>query len=592
MTSLFNHIQIHSSSSGIRNSRIFENACLILTVSLCIAFLYFNIYANIDLALGRFVLDMDERTAFNGVQKILHPIDLENFLWSIRDGIDHRYGRIFWNSMAAVSYIPEKIFGESGQIIASRGLQVFLLFMAACFFSYFVVDTWYARFIIFLAIFTLPFSAYYQTNPKPEPIQLFFLSLYICYYLKNRMNFGWYWIFLGLAFGAKISTLPAVVIFFLASTLINYHSLSSGKTRSILNAMMWFACGFSLAVPIFLFPFVIVVGSYTALLALNAAIKNSYRKPVLFVAFLIFLEMMYRSGKTPLIRWFSNTFLSTTHGSDQASIDFLSWLNYFFGGWLNAPSYISVAFILIIFTPVLLTILNWIGKGKISKHMLVFLTVFLAGLALNFSIFISAQRLWGFYLFPGTVLLIISIVGICENGINFPQYSKNIILKTASILALSVICIFSTLFFLPQTIYQLEKAASRTNEKSYILELQSFNESQDFLLQFSQENHHRIRVMYTPSLFLPVSTDRYEIVDFSGPYQWGNEGDEVLVLGKNHTLNGANYPRDSVEYPPQMEERKGYQRFVANNGKACKESFCYKVVKILSNHAEILIKIK
>lgn len=580
------------SKHGLGNHCIFETLFLILTVSLCIAFLYFNIYANTDLALGRFVLDMDERTAFNGVHKILHPIDLENFLWSIRDGIDHRYGRIFWNAMAAASYLPEKIFGESGQIIASRGLQVFLLFMVASFFSYYLVETWYSRFTIFLAIFALPFSAYYQTNPKPEPIQLFFLSLYICYYLKNRMNFGWYWIFLGLAFGAKISTLPAVAIFFLASTLVNYHNLSGRKTRSTLNAMMWFAFGFSLAVPIFLFPFVILVGSYVALLVMNAAIKNHYRKPILFFAFLFFLAVLYRSGKAPFIRWFSNTFLSTTHGSDQASIGFFRWLNYFFGEWLNASSYISATFILIIFTPALLIILNWIEKNKISKHMLALLTVFFAGLTLNFSIFISAQRLWGFYLFPGTVLLIISIVGICDNGINCPQYSKNIVLKTTSIIAISVICIFSILFFLPQTIYQLEKAASRTNEKTYILELQSFSESQDFLLQFSQEKHHRIRVMYTPSLFLPNSTDRYEIVDFSGPYQWGNEEDEVLVLGKNHTLNGATYPKDSVEFPSQMEERKGYQRFVTNNGKACKEPFCYEVVKNLPNNAEILIKIK
>lgn len=98
--------------------------------------------------------------------------------------------------------------------------------------------------------------------------------------------------------------------------------------------------------------------------------------------------------------------------------------------------------------------------------------------------------------------------------------------------------------------------------------------------------------MYTPSLFLPASTERYEIVDFTGPYQWGNGHDEILVFGKNHTLNGANYLRDSVEYSRQMEERRGYQRFVASSGEACKESLCYKVVKILPNQAEILIKIK
>lgn len=587
-----NNAEGHSSRSSVGKCCIFEISFLILTISLCIAFLYFNIYANTDLAIGRFVLDMDERTAFNGVQKILHPIDLENFFWSIRDGIDHRYGRIFWNAMAAASYIPEKLFGESGQIIASRGLQVFLLFMAACFFSYFIVDTWYARFIIFLAIFTLPFSAYYQTNPKPEPIQLFFLSLYICYYYKKKMNFGWYWVFLGLAFGAKISTLPAAAIFFLASALIYCRNSNDRMFRYVINTIMWFVFGFCLAVPIFLFPYFILLVSYTTLLYLNIAINNNYRKPILFVILLIFLAMLYKSGKTPLAQWFSNTFLNTTHGSDQASIDFLSWLNYFFGEWLQAPFYVSVSFVLITFIPVLLIVINWIRKNRMSRNRLVFLTVFLAGLSLNLSIFISAQRLWGFYLFPGTVLLIISIVGICEDAINCRQYSKNTTLKVASIFAISVICIFSISFFLPQTINQLEKAAGRTAEKTYILELQSFYESQNFLQQYSQEMNQRIRVMYTPSLFLPNSTDRYEIVDFSGPYQWGNEGDEVLVLGKNNTLNGTTYPQDSVEYPSQIEERKGYQKFVIGNKSSCNELLCYKVVKTLPNGAEILVKIK
>lgn len=286
---IFN-IRDRISTHNVWEGNFFELVFFILTLGLCIAYFYFNIYANTDLALGRFVLDMDERTAFNGVQKILHPINLENFFWSVRDGIDHRYGRIFWNSMAVASYLPEKIYGETGQIIASRGLQVLLLFLTACLLSYSLVNTWQARFAIFMAIFTIPFSAYYQTNPKPEPIQLFFISVFICYYFKKRMIFGKYWIFLGLAFGAKISTLPAVAIFFIASLLINRAHLIDRKNNVILNTVLWFVCGFSLAVPIFIPSFLILFGSYLAVQYLSEVINIKYRKQILLIILLFFLQ--------------------------------------------------------------------------------------------------------------------------------------------------------------------------------------------------------------------------------------------------------------------------------------------------------------
>jgi len=75
---------------------------------------YMSLRANLDLAAGRFVLDMDERTAFNGVFKILNPKSAFDFFYAIFDGQDHRYGRIFWNVMALISVIPEKIWGETG----------------------------------------------------------------------------------------------------------------------------------------------------------------------------------------------------------------------------------------------------------------------------------------------------------------------------------------------------------------------------------------------------------------------------------------------------------------------------------------------
>lgn len=105
------------------------------------------------------------------------------------------------------------------------------------------------------------------------------------------------------------------------------------------------------------------------------------------------------------------------------------------------------------------------------------LVVFIVGLSLNFSIFMRAQRLWGFYLFPGTVLMMISIIAICEKSISFSQYSKNTTLMYSSVLTLPVMYVFFALYFLIPTILHLEKAATRTSENSYLLELQSYNQA-------------------------------------------------------------------------------------------------------------------
>ena len=78
------------------------------------------IRANSDLAAGRFALFMDEGMVFDGVSKILHPASLRDFAFAIVNGGDQRYGRSLWNLTALVAYLPERIWGDTGLIIAER----------------------------------------------------------------------------------------------------------------------------------------------------------------------------------------------------------------------------------------------------------------------------------------------------------------------------------------------------------------------------------------------------------------------------------------------------------------------------------------
>jgi len=83
--------------------------------------------SNLDLRAGRFALFMDERITFDGVYQILHPTGFIDFISSICYGGDLRYGRSLWYSLAFFSFIPERLFGETGLIVADRMVQLLIV---------------------------------------------------------------------------------------------------------------------------------------------------------------------------------------------------------------------------------------------------------------------------------------------------------------------------------------------------------------------------------------------------------------------------------------------------------------------------------
>ena len=103
---------------------LMDAAWMAVAALFLIGYVFLATLANFDLTDGRFALYMDERITFDGVQRILYPESFAAFVQSVIDGGDHRYGRALWNSMAAASFLPSYIFGDQGQIIASRMLQV------------------------------------------------------------------------------------------------------------------------------------------------------------------------------------------------------------------------------------------------------------------------------------------------------------------------------------------------------------------------------------------------------------------------------------------------------------------------------------
>ena len=164
--------------------KIFEFTSFLLVALL---FIFLSSLANRDLV-DSFALFMDERISFEGVSNILHPNGISNFIWSITDGGDHRYGRIFWNSIALFVFLPEYFFGEFGQIFFARMFQASIVITSFVILAKTFINNPILRIVLFFCLLNIPFSDYYMTSPKPEPIQLLFLSTFLFYYKKQNLD--------------------------------------------------------------------------------------------------------------------------------------------------------------------------------------------------------------------------------------------------------------------------------------------------------------------------------------------------------------------------------------------------------------------
>ncbi|MES2356523.1 MAG: hypothetical protein V4568_19405 [Pseudomonadota bacterium] len=563
-------------------------ACVI---TLCI-FIYWAIAANIDLSMGRFALYMDERITFDGVKKILHPDGLRSFFWAITNGGDQRYGRSLWNSIAAFSFLPERLWGDSGQIIAGRMLQVFML-AATCFiFLFGFLRNWYLRLVLMVAILAMPYSDYYMTMPKPEPLQLFFLAIFCYYFFRNKLELGWYWIFAGLAFGTKISTLPALVVFAAASFIAH---LKYGSTvplgKSIKIALSRFFYGLAIAVPILLTPVLLTVGGYHLFLR----IKEKFRLNLISQGVLVSLGVIVISlaSRKPVKSWVNNTFLSTKHGADQASVNALSWINYFFEKWLIAPEAVGIVFIIGVLIYISAIASMELSKPGINFHKkIAALTITLSGITLNLAIFFGAQRLWGFYLYPGTVLMVAGMVILVDLYISdysetSPQGFKRLQQVAGYSVATILFCIAS-FFWAPWTISNLQDLSNRTKSSEYTQQYATYKEIVKFLNDHNSISNKKLKVMYTPSLFPPDNSNNYEIVEFWGPYVEWDKSPDVIVFGPINTPRGTPTSPESPSYKSFLAEREGYSKHVTDKGANCQANPCFERELLLPNGGEIL----
>jgi hypothetical protein len=568
---------------------------LLAATTLLLFYIPLLISANTDLIDGRFALFMDERITFDGVHKIINPDEFSDLLLAIFVGDDHRYGRSLWNSLAIASIIPSNLFGESGQIVASRMLQIILIFASYCIISFGVLRNWILRYTLLIVVLSIPFSAYFLTIPKPEPLQLLFVSIFFYYYIKSHAAFSWYWIFLGLAFGTKVLLLPILPIFAIFSliTAIKRDTLFT-PIKSLSTAVFAFSIGLSIAIPLLL-PLVVLcsIGCYSFY---RVYTQNILKKSTIiiftFAYFCLIFYICFGSIKT----WLSSTIFNTTHGSDRASVNIFSWFDFFIKDWMVSPYYVNIVFIVLIFLYISIQYISIISKKSFFfSDKAVAIIILITGIFLNLTIMLFTNRLWGLYLFPGSIITIFGMLILIDKNISNEPSSTRVypffINRYLGYLIIFMIQFIAMFYWLPSTVTELRQYSSRTSKTEYLEQYSSYLKYTDFLAQNVADRDQPLFVMLSPWLFPPARNDHYEIVEFYGPFNHWHQEPDVIIFSKINTPFGGTLPKDSPLYNDFLSARKNYQIHVVAKSGTCMKSPCYQREMVLPNGGELLKKV-
>ncbi len=304
----------------------------------------------------------DELIAIGNVNTMLTPESAKHFIFYSISGNTVMYGRALFYVDALVSYIPYKIWGLTGQIIVTRITHSAVLMFAFYLLIVVFIDKkyWQLRAAIALLLCIMPYTLYFCIVPKPEPFLILFLALFFYYIQKyNFQKFGPF-IFLGLAFGTKISVLALLPVFGIYFWLKN----EQNWIKKILLTGVYFFIGLIVCVP-------------TLLLGV---VKRIYWQS-----------------------YISHTFGTIKQDYDDIKITVFTWLKYI------GTEYFGLYWFLLI--PLLLSVITFVIYKSIKSKSITFQQlVFFSGVFVILLVSITTKRIWPHYLYFGWVFF---IIGCC-----------------------------------------------------------------------------------------------------------------------------------------------------------------------------------
>lgn len=509
-----------------------------------VIYFYKLILANVDFSNARYILFMDEIISFDSVRNIFEYKSFVKFINSFLIGIDMRYGQIIYNISAITSYIPYLIWEDQGQIIATRLTFSFFLFSSYFILAWYLIENNYHKIIALSILMVLPFTPYYSSMQKPEPFQLFFLSCFLKFYFDKKhdhqKNYK-YWIFLGLAFGSKISALPLILFLFTLEFIKNFKF----NYKIIYRKFSFVFLGFVIAVPgIFLGKF------------------KSY---------------------------ISSTFLNSTHGADDSTINFFSWINYFYHDYFSMPKFlIFVIFCICVFLLILLVI-NFVKQRDKIKYLINSKSVIIGIIALSFilPIMIFTKRIWGFYLHVGTVFMVIAFFNIYQELV---IRNKKIRFCVAIILILAIL---NMIYFLGKnTFANFDNLSTRSKQEDHLNKQSQYLALINFLENESKINGKIINYAIDTYLYFPKDNIYYKASGIWGAFTGWYQGFDFIIMIRQKFETMDNIATTNSEYPQFMLSKTQRIRYLIKDNQKCLKKFCYIELKKLPKDFEKLIFFK
>ena len=564
------------------------------------------IIPNSDLLLGRWALDMDQQILFDHLKRIFHFDSKEQLFSFIYKGGWPSYGPIFFNINAVVCLLPKLFFGDLGVIFAARMSGAFFIIASLVFLTSTFLKNWMLRSFCFLVLINVPGVSYFMCNPKPESIQLFFLSLFFYFFKKNEFCLSkYYWIFLGISFGTKISALLFFIFlpifsFSYICTKQSFHTVLSGVPKTIFYIFLGLAISSPFLFPnLFLSYLFFIFVKYVFLKNINGNLcLDTFLTLALITLNITVIAILHNffAFTTNASSWFINTFLSTQHPADHQSINFFSWLNYFFTAWLGDSILLNasllISSILIIFKGLNLYLKDYqLNKNNFSAFVILFL-----GVITILTLFINVKRLWLWYLTPWIICIIIGVFSIFETIYEKNGFTSKIKYRQILTNFIPIIFILLVIGAMQNWILQnwdfYKNYSLRTKSEFFQKEKRSYLAILDFLNSTSDQKGYPITVAYDSFLPIPDKNGKFFTHRFFEPFEkWDVKYDAIILSERIKKRVQQNPDPKTYEYNQLLIEKTGYQKHVLINEKNCEYDNCYKRYINLENGGEILLRI-
>ena len=557
-----------------------------------------HLFENVRYSSDSRLLDMDEQIIFSGISQILHPSNFSSWLHALSDGEDLRYGRAYWNVPAVFSALPTYLAGDQGTILTTRLVSQISLFLSYLNIALVLRPLGPKRVAgCLLTLVLLPSTAYLATMPKAEALMILALSIVLRRAVHLAKLDSRSFVFLGFAWGLKISLLPIVVTLLVLGfvTSIKKHGDIRHALFQAMNAILAILIGWILCTPMtanFLWPGMLSIG-ISWLLTRKLNTQHGNRTLLLISTLLTFVVVSAvftvsspRSSES-LNRWLQWTVFNTSHGQDSSNVTYLTWLKFIVTEYLNLQlvslivvvgSLVAVSFALTV---------GWIGKSKMSNIMLLTL---IAGLTLILPVVLEVKRHWGYYLHIGLALVVVGLFGSFEFKRGPSVKTSQLISECRTVFFVSMAIFLSNLGF-----NYLQASASRLDSRDTQMEslLSSDSEIRSAILADSGLRTEPASVALDP-LFLQLPTDnRYETSNFWGPFTDWNAEFDFVVLDEVHLPAELRENRDSRSDsgdPQTASHAANNVNIMMHVGvnRECEATPCYRIIQRLSSGGVVL----